>query len=259
MRNGTRKEFFLFLLLLFLSGFLFFLDKKGWLKPVRGLAEKPILAIEKRIYALKFVVCPSSELTGLQIELQRLVVDQNALSSCLEENAQMRRLLGAPLPAKWKFLPAMVVGLSEQMRIDKGEKDNVLPGMMVVSENILVGKIISVGQDYSLVQLPVTPGVKIPVMIKSSDSSGIKARGLLVGQYGNNLILDRVLQEEEINKGDIVTTSGEGLPAGRQGWLPDLVIGQISEVLPKSAEIFQKAQVKPLVDYNELRIVFIVI
>lgn len=247
MRNGARKEFFLFILLLLLSGFLFFLDKKGWLKPVRSLAEKPILAIEKQIYSLKFVICPSPELTELRVELQKLVVDQNVLSSCLEENSQMRRLLGAPLPAKWKFLPAKVIGLSEQMRLDKGEKDKVMSGMMVVSENILVGKIVFVGQDYSLVQLPITSGVKIPVVVKPS-----LARGLLIGQYGGSLILDQVLQEEEIKKGDIVTTSGDG-------WLPDLVIGQINEVLPKSAEIFQKAQVKPLANYDELRIVFIVI
>jgi len=38
-----------------------------------------------------------------------------------------------------------------------------------------------------------------------------------------------------------------------------LLIGQISDVLPKSAEVYQKARVKPLLEYDKLRIVFIVI
>jgi len=50
-----------------------------------------------------------------------------------------------------------------------------------------------------------------------------------------------------------VVTSGE------EGWLGDLVIGQVEEVLPKSAEVYKKAKVTSLVDYQKLRIVFLVI
>ncbi|PJC75981.1 hypothetical protein CO010_03935, partial [Candidatus Shapirobacteria bacterium CG_4_8_14_3_um_filter_39_11] len=53
-------------------------------------------------------------------------------------------------------------------------------------------------------------------------------------------------------KGDLVITSGE------ENWLPDLLIGQIEEVLPKTAELYQTARVSALLDYQKLRIVFIV-
>lgn len=262
-----KKEIFLFLLLVFLSGFLLFLDKKGWLKPVRGFWEKPFLVAEQKVYFIKqgfdSFACPiirrralEKELFRLQLETQRLAIEQNQLNSCLEENEKMRRMLGAPVSTKWKFLPAKVISVSDQMKIDKGAKDGLKEEMVILSENILVGKITKVGEGSSLVQLPISLGVKIPVVVRrppfAKATVGVQARGLLIGEYGGRLILDRVLQEEDIQKGDLVVTAGED-------WLPDLIIGQVSEVLPKSAEIYRKALVKPLVDYDKLRIVFIII
>lgn len=229
---------------------------------MRGILEKPVLVGEEKIYGLKIwgdsLMRPfhqgraqDMEITRLQVELQRLAIEKNQLSVCLEENEKMRKLLGAPLPSAWKFLPAKVVGLAEKMRIEGGRKDGVEEGMIVLSENILVGRVVEVGKNSSLVQLPTTPGVKIPVVAKRK--GGVQARGLLLGQYGGRLVLDKVLQSEDIQKGDLVVTSGD------ESWPVDLLIGQITEVLPKSAEIYQKAQVKPLLDYDKLRIVFIVI
>jgi len=128
----------------------------------------------------------------------------------------------------------------------------VKEGMMVISENILVGRVTAVDEFISRVQKLDDVRTKIPVVVKRPGGVGVQARGLLVTQ-GGSLILDRVLQSEDIQKGDLVVTSGE------EGWLGDLVIGQVEEVLPKSAEVYKKAKVTPLVDYQKLRIVFLVV
>jgi rod shape-determining protein MreC len=199
------------------------------------------------------------EIFRLEGKLRQLAVEQNQLNSCLEENEKIKKLLGAPLPANWKFMEARVVGISEKMRIDKGEKDGVKEGMMVISENILVGKVVKANENDALIQLLSDSNLKMPVVVKkpSPDKNkpigGIQARGLLLGQGGEKLLLDRVLQSEDIQKGDLVVTVGE------EGWLPDLLVGQIVDVAPKTAEVYQKARVSPLIDYQELRIVFIVI
>lgn len=262
MKGGLlRKNLAVFLLLIFVSLLLFFLDQKGWISPVRGIVDRPILAIEKKIYDIKLasyqVIKPLSywrsgekEIMRLQGQLRQATVDSSQLSVCLEENEEMRRLLGAPLPPQWKFLSAKVVGVTEKMRIDKGQRDGVEEGVMVVSENILVGKVVSVGERSALVQLPTDPNTKIPVMVKKPGSPGVQARGLLHAQSGK-LILDRILQNEDIRVGDLVLTGGEG-------WLPDLLIGQVEEVLRQEAEIYKKARVFPLIEYQSLRIVFVI-
>jgi cell shape-determining protein MreC len=103
-----------------------------------------------------------------------------------------------------------------------------------------------------LVQLPGSTGAKVPVVVKRPNALGVQARGLLVSQ-GGQLLLDKVLQTEDIMKGDLVVSSGE------QDFPADLVIGQISDVFGKSAELYQKARVQPLLDYRNLTVVFIVI
>lgn len=264
MKSEWRREIGFFLLLVFLSGTLFFFDKRGWLKSIRGVIEKPVLVLEKPLHSLNISISKSlnffpswqsrnQELIRLQASLRQLAVDKNRLDVCLEESEHLRKLLGAPLPPQWKFLEAKVVGLSEKMRLNQGRKAGVQEDMAVISENILVGRVAVMGENDSLVQLVSDPNSKVPVVIRQTGVTGIQARGLLAGQFGGKIILDRVLQNEDIRKGDLVVTSGE------EKWPPDLIVGLIEEVLPKSAEIYQKAVVRPLIDYRELRIVFVVV
>lgn len=263
MGGGSLGKIFpFFLLLLFLSLFLFLMDNFGWLDGVRGVVQTPFLVLERPIYLFNQSVSQSlksatgrtsgQQIVELQTQVRQLAIDQSQLETCLEENKRMRKLLGAPLPSNWKFKMARVVGLPEKMKVDLGRRDGVEKGMMVVSENIYLGQVVSVGEKESLIQLPIDLNSKIPVVVKKPGSPGIQARGLLAGQFGGKLLLDRVLQEEDVRQGDLVVTSGE------EGYLPDLVIGQIKEVIKGTAEIYQQAIISPLVDYSSLRFVFVV-
>jgi len=257
-----KKDLFLFLFLLFLSFFIFFLDKKYPLNQVKNFFEKPFIFLEKQTrflvdsfsFSLKnfFGREDKIAINNLEKEVQRLAVEHNKLSFCLEENEKMKRMLGAPFSPKRKFLPALVVGIGERLKIDRGEKDGIRKGMIVVSENILVGRVVMVNEQTSLIELPTSYKVVIPVVIKRVGGQGIQARGI-IQSLGGDLLLTEVLQKEDIQKGDLVVTAGD------ENWPAELVVGQISDVLPKSAEVYQKARVKPLLEYDKLRIVFIII
>ena len=257
-------------LLLLIALLFFFLASKSWFAKVLGVFSKPMASVEKILLEnyqkgtfwttyFATIKTKDQQIFQLQWRLNQLALEQNQLSSCLEENDKIKKLLGSPLPAQWQFMEAKVLGISERMKIDKGQKDGIKEGMMVISENILVGKVIKINENNALVQLLSDSNTKIPVLVKkpgpdkAQPAGGVQARGLLSGQGGEKLLLDRVLQAEDIQKGDLVITSGE------ENWLPDLLIGQIIDVAPKSAEVYQKARVSPLVDSSKLRIVFIII
>ncbi len=271
MKEWVRgKTIFLPLILLLTALLLFFLSPKKFFNPFIEKLRKPILSLESNLFSVfqktsrlqnyfSTLKAKDQQIFELQARLNQLAFEQNQLSLCLEENEKLKKLLGLPLPASWKFMEAKVLGISEKMRIDKGQKEGIKEGMMVISENVLVGKVIKVNENDSLVQLLSDSKTKIPVVIKKASSDktkpvgGVQARGLLLGQGIEKMLLDRVLQSEDIKKGDLVVTSGE------EDWLPDLLIGQIADITPKSAEVYQKARVSPLVNVSELRIVFIVI
>lgn len=197
------------------------------------------------------------EIDGLRLRVKELTIDQNRLSVCLEENESLKKLLGAPLPSSWKFLPAKVIGNDGRLRLNVGKEQGVMKETIVVSENFLVGKVAEVGEHDSKIILPTTAGAKIPVAIKSIFGNGkngeIVGRGLLLGGGKLDLVLDRVLQEEKIKKGDLVVSLGDS------GWEPDLVIGQVGEILSQPVDIWQKAEVIPLLNYQKLREVYVVI
>lgn len=263
MKNQQNESWKLFLFLFSLSLLLFFLDKNGLLAKPKNFFQKPVLEVQKFFYSsfnLKFSFNPfvskkqlALEINELEEKLNKLSSAENELQVCREENEKMKKLLGSPLPPSWKFLPAKVIAQGEKIKIDKGKKEGVAEGMVVVLEKNLVGKVIQTEEDFSLLITPKTPQVKIPVLVRrpGKNENIIQAEGLLISS-GGQIILDQVLQKEDIQKGDLVVTKGDGWPA-------DILIGEIEEVFPISAEIYRKAKVKPLVDFNKLRTVFVVI
>lgn len=261
MKSPESKSWKLFLFLVFLSLILFFLDKKGLLRKPKSFFHQPILGIQRFFYSsfssfFSFNPLASKKQLNFKIKeleekLSKLSSVENDLQVCQEENQKMRKLLGSPLPPSWKFLPAKVVAWGEKIKIDKGEKEGVKKGMVVVLEKNLVGKVDQVGEDFSLLITPQTPQVKIPVLVRRPKGEAIQAEGLLVS-LGGQIILDQVLQKEDIQEGDLVVTKGDDWPA-------DILIGEIEEVFPLSADVYRKAKVKLLVDFRKLRTVFIVI
>ncbi|MFC1727818.1 rod shape-determining protein MreC [Patescibacteria group bacterium] len=267
------KEIGIFIILAMISTFLLFSDQKGWFGSFRGKLRQPFLLIEERLYSLKLKVSgnyktnfssrqnQAEEMMRLQGQLRQLAFDQGQLLACQEENLKMRRLLGAPLPASWKFFPTKVIALSERMRINFGLEDQLEVGMMVISDNILIGRVAVVENKSALIELVTNPTVKIPVVVKKpwegetellQAQEGVQARGLLQTGPGDELEIKEILQSEDIQAGDLVLTSGEA------GWLPDLLLGQVKEVKGVGAQVHKTALMTPLVDNQRLETVFVI-
>lgn len=234
-----------FLVFLLLSLSLVIFDQLGIIRPVRGLIERLILPIESRLYS------PKPQTPNFELE-RKIAVLEAEISTLKKENADIRRLLGAPLPSNWKFQPAKVVGSEDGVLIiDKGRRDNATLGQAAVFENVFVGKITSLGEYISRLETPKSQNLKIQVVVKNPTQEGITARGIL-SFAGGKILIDRVLSGEQILEGDLVLTAGtEGVPA-------DLLVGKILKI-EKSSSVFQKGEVEPLVSYPELENVFLVI
>jgi rod shape-determining protein MreC len=65
--------------------------------------------------------------------------------------------------------------------------------------------------------------------------------------------MEYIPQEESINVGEIVLTSGLG------GFVPKgLVVGQVTEVQQVDYALFQTAIVRPVVDFSRLELVLVI-
>lgn len=173
------------------------------------------------------------------------------IASLEKENGNLRKLLGAPLPSKWHFLPAKIIGKDgDDYIIDQGKVEGVLLEQVVLDETDFAGKISFVGENISRFSSFNNPNLKISVYFKNPKEEAIEGRGLLRSEAGK-IIIDQILTEEKVTIGDLVFTAGENyIPA-------DILIGTISNV-GKISSVFQKAEVFPQVDQATLQNVFLV-
>lgn len=179
----------------------------------------------------------------------------------LSENANLRKkiteveaMLTAEKrldPRTYDLTPARPIGLSRYLKIDKGSVAGIKAGQAVVFEDNFIGKVISVSEQASNIQLLTDPDSKVAAF--SQDKEG-RAKGILVGQFGTEVLLDKILHEEKINEGNLVYSEGT------EGYLPrGLILGKVIGVTGQENEVFKQAKVQPIFDIRDLELVFVIL
>jgi rod shape-determining protein MreC len=132
--------------------------------------------------------------------------------------------------------------------IDIGSSNGIEPGMPVVTERGLVGRVTDVYRNAARVLLITDSSSNVNTMLQNT-----RLRGILRGRAGQLPIMDYLPQDQQILVGDIVVTSGEGgsFPVG-------IPVGQVVEVEQNDVEMFQRAAVRTTVDFDTLETVLVV-
>lgn len=188
-------------------------------------------------------------------ELEGIIVD---LKTAEEENKILRNQLELKNQDFFDkdLLLALVMGNSKDatgtsMILDKGKRQGVQVGDNVVIGNFLVGIVTQVSAERSTMNLIVSPDVSMTVTNVEPSS---KAEGIARGNLGTSVEVTRLLPGESVEKGDVFITSG------RDGkFLPELAVGQVSDVVFESAEPLKSAVLTPMVNFSELDKVFIIL
>ena len=113
----------------------------------------------------------------------------------------------------------------------------------------MIGTISDVQPTTSKIMLVTDPEFKLTA--KDQDTG---ATGIVRGQLGSGLILDKIGQTDSVKPGDTVTTSGLGglVPAG-------ILIGQVESVNSRANVVFQVAQVETSLKVTSLRFAYVVL
>lgn len=191
---------------------------------------------------------------------QENVAKSEQMAQILSENANLRKKLAEAqsfldqekaLPSEtFNLIASRPVGFVRFLHIDKGLEAGIKNNMAVIFKDNYIGKIIETDPKKALVILVSDPDSRISAFSQSDQG---KAKGILVGQFGAEMMLDKILHEEPIKVGDLVYTEGQEVEIPR-----GLILGQVSEVIEKDNEVFKQAKVKPVFDIADLELVFVV-
>jgi len=133
--------------------------------------------------------------------------------------------------------------------INRGSNDAILRGMPVVTDQGLVGRVDAVIADAARVQLITDPASDVNVRLQNAETEAS-----LVGSVTGDITLDLIPQDVDMETGDLVLTSGLG-----GGYPPDLIVGQVLNIRARDFDLFQQATVQPVVDFNRLQIVLVIV
>ena len=210
-----------------------------------------------------------AEVEELQVQVDALKVENVRLREYEAEAQQLRTLLNfvSEYPIS-TYLGADVVGQGacdtfpcgevvgaepnpylRYVTINVGAQQGVEIGMPVVSRGAaLVGRIAQVGPRTAKVRLLTDADSAIAVLLQTS-----RVTGLVKGLPDDTLCIEWLPQDESVNVGDIVLTSGLG------GFMPKgLVVGQVTAVQQMGYALRQSATVRPAVDFSRLELALVI-
>ena len=256
----------LILALLFLG---FAMDRLGYMSAVRTFVQTALVPLQEAITqgaqnvsgrleqnaSVQAIQAKNAELEALN---NKLMVDNVRLREFERENEILRQLLNySRSNPQFNYQTTTVIGRSIGADptnllyfsyVDVGTRVGIAENMPVITDRGLVGRVTAVGPNLAQVLMLIDPASAVNAIVQNS-----RVTGLVRGNIDGTLTLERIPQDEKINPGDIVLTSGLG------GNFPDkLVIGQVTEVLKRDQDMFQTARIRPTVDFGKLETMLII-
>lgn len=258
-------KLFKMIIVVAVCGLLVFLNPAQLFNPFRTVFSTAISPFQKIAYLFSLKVENAGNFLAsigkLKKENEKLTEENQRLQA---ENAQIQDLrrqkeilenqLNLLPREKYELENAYVIasdpsGRGNWIDISKGSQNGIKEGMsVIISQGILIGKIEKAELVSSRVALLSNPASRINAMTAQSGSKGI-----IKGEYGLGLILDIVSQNDILNKGDDVITSGLGgeIPRG-------IYIGKIKDVRESPDKLFWEAVVISPLNLSSLEVVSVI-
>ncbi|HEX4784053.1 MAG TPA: rod shape-determining protein MreC [Candidatus Sulfotelmatobacter sp.] len=190
-------------------------------------------------------------------ELKQQIEQMRLEQVRLADDAAQARRLQTLLAFKEQFISrtvaAQVIGssgsdMSRIVYIDKGKNAGIEPDMAVITADGIVGKV-----------LLVYPSVA-QVLLINDQSSGVGAlleksrlQGVLRGTANGEVVLERVMSDEQVVPGETVLTSG-----GDQIFPKGLPVGTVTRV-SSGKDLFLNIKIRPAADLSKLEEVLVLV
>lgn len=222
---------------------------------VQRVFEKPAQYVAGFFQNVEDIKVTYEENKALKAKLDKYAELSSKVGALSKENEELRAILGKKDSLSYLDpLQATVIGRNpdkwyDLVAIDKGAQEGVQKDMAVITDKGLIGKVKSVSQFTSTVELlsSVTRTNRISAVAQDDPTKTVF--GLIEGYDKDKqaLIFTKIPSNANVKKDQIIVTSGLG------GVFPDgLVIGKIVDVTPDDYGLTQTAYVKPEADFNNI-------
>lgn len=249
--------------LILLSVLIVVFDKLNFLTPSKDFFSQNLkpLTLLNRSFAgrfgdffrtLSFIKSGEARIKNLEEKTARQLVSLNRCFALEKENLFLKEELKLKNTFSDSKIMAESLNFERFLIIDKGQSDGIKVGDTAISKGILVGRVINTGPHFSKIIAPGDPENKISVKILSLSPYREIAGGILAGGLDGEMTVVNIPIKDTFNEGDLISSSGKDTK-----YPPDLLIGKIKKIRRKDSDVYQSAEVEPLINYRELDYVLV--
>lgn len=185
------------------------------------------------------------ELVTLKTRLTDMVGDTMKTNAFLSDSVSV---------SQFSFIPAEVVNVSFSgpnnfITVNKGSLHGVKPDMGVVSQTGVVGVVLSVSTNYSVIIPIINPKFRLSGKLKNSDNTGSiswDGKDINIAQIGE------LAKHEVFERGDTVLTSFSRI------FPKDIILGYVTEQIQSKDDNFNTLNMRIATDFYSVKGVFII-
>jgi rod shape-determining protein MreC len=246
------KEYVVFTSLVLASTVLLLLNDNVQMRQIRALAIGSVGTVQQTFSFIPDLANLRGENEMLRHTNMSLSSEVSQLREARLENIRLRSMIALKESSAFHYTAGKVVAknmnlLRNTITLHIGETDGVRIGNPIVTGEGLVGKVIAVSRNYSIVQSLLNVDFRASGKVQRSRVDGI------VAWNGKSLILKNVVKSMDVKVGDAVVTSeySSAYPSG-------VKIGVVSSVTETPGSLFHTIEIEPSVDFVQLEEAFVV-
>lgn len=223
------------------------------MQPLRAFTTAVVGAVQSTYAWIPNPIRLARENEELRAHAMELAAEVGRLRRAQVENDELRKMLGIGARKEWTIRPAEVVGKTttferNMMTISLGAKEGVVPGMAVVTDAGLVGKVFSTSQNFSLVEILFNRDFRGAAKLART-----RIEGIIAWDGGPNMVMRNVPKALDVQVGDLVVTSeySSFFPA-------EIPVGKVIRIEPEPNTLFRRVSVDPTVNVYRVEHVYVV-
>jgi rod shape-determining protein MreC len=245
------KHFIVLTILIIISLIILFSNDNTQVRFLRALAVGFYGTIQSGFSAIPNVFKLEKENKLLRENNIKLANEIANLKESKLENIRLSKLLNLKEKSNLNLISGKIINKSliqtrNFLTLNIGENDSVRINMTVITDQGLVGRIISTSRNYSIVQILYNKDLKISVKCQRT-----RLDGILNYDGVQNLTVTNILKNADVLNGDVFITSeySSNFPSG-------IPVGTVSET-GNLDNIFKKITLKSNVNFELLEEVFV--
>jgi len=249
----ARRDYLTLITAVLVSLILMFSNEGRQTEAIRAWTLGSFGVILKKVSVLKELKNIYAENQWLRRRSAELMLENSSLKEAQLENQRLRQLMNFKSESQLDLVAAKVIGKRESgfvnsAILDAGGREQIERNMAAVTAQGLVGKILQVSKNHSILELLLDRNFRVSAMVQRSRVSGI-----VKWIEGENVVLAEVTKRSDVKVDDLVITSGLSFifPGG-------LAVGKVIDIEEEKIGMFMAITIKPAVDFTRLEEVFVI-